>query len=214
MWEIKTNKNWIELNWIELNWIELNWIELNWIEHLQKPFDSEKFKPWALTLWNGEWWVVEKKIVHVNKVDSDPIQISCGFHMALLGPHLFLCYVNDMPAKVDCKLLLYADDVCLFVCLFVFVYYYYYYSLTKILSLLQINLVKKCSHADNGLLIISLHNILERLKVSCLAQKYELKKVKKISVVCDMVIEWTLKCIGYFTLPFVHKGSPLGPNHF
>ena len=24
----------------------------------------------------------------------------------------------------------------------------------------------------------------------------------------------TLKCLSYFSLPFVHKGGPLGPNHF
>ena len=33
----------------------------------------------------------------------------------ILGPLLFLCYVNDMPISVQCKLLLYADDSALLV---------------------------------------------------------------------------------------------------
>lgn len=32
-----------------------------------------------------------------------------------LGPLLFLLYVNDMPAAVKCKFLLYADDSALFI---------------------------------------------------------------------------------------------------
>ena len=31
----------------------------------------------------------------------------------MLGPLIFLLYVNDMPQAVDCDLLLYADDSCL-----------------------------------------------------------------------------------------------------
>ena len=32
---------------------------------------------------------------------------------SILGPLIFLLYVNDMPQAVDCDLLLYADDSCL-----------------------------------------------------------------------------------------------------
>ena len=34
-------------------------------------------------------------------------------HGSVLGPLIFLIYVNDIPQSVDCDLLLYADNTCL-----------------------------------------------------------------------------------------------------
>ena len=53
--------------------------------------------------------------VSVNQVDSKAMRITCGVPQgSILGPLLFLCYVNDMPTSVGCNLLLYADDSVLF----------------------------------------------------------------------------------------------------
>ena len=55
-------------------------------------------------------------MVNVNGVESDPAGITCGVPQgSILGPLLFLLYVNDMKAAVNCELLLYADDSALLV---------------------------------------------------------------------------------------------------
>ena len=70
--------------------------------------DSEK--------WFKSYLSDRQQIVSVNQVESKPMNISCGVPQgSILGPLLFLCYVNDMASSVNCKLLLYADDSALFI---------------------------------------------------------------------------------------------------
>ena len=52
--------------------------------------------------------------VHVEKSFSNEALISCEVpQVSILGPLLFLLYVNDMLQAVNCDLLLYADDTSL-----------------------------------------------------------------------------------------------------
>jgi hypothetical protein len=65
--------------------------------------------------------VNRKQIVSINGVDSDMCNVTYRVPQgSLLGPLLFLIYVNNMQIDIesDCKVLLYADDTYLvhFVC--------------------------------------------------------------------------------------------------
>ena len=52
--------------------------------------------------------------VYLEKCYSDPSSITCGVPQGfILGPLLFLIYVNDMSQAVKSNLFLYADDSCL-----------------------------------------------------------------------------------------------------
>ena len=53
-------------------------------------------------------------LVNIENKLSDFGKISCGVPQgSILGPLLFLIYVNDMPQAVASTLLLYADDSCI-----------------------------------------------------------------------------------------------------
>ena len=52
--------------------------------------------------------------VNIDKKFSDPGNLTCGIPQgSILGPLLFLLYVNDRSQAVKCELFLYADDTCL-----------------------------------------------------------------------------------------------------
>ena len=66
--------------------------------------------------WMSSYLTGREQMVNVNGVESDPASITCGVPQgSILGPLLFLLYVNDMKAAVNCELLLYADNSALLV---------------------------------------------------------------------------------------------------
>ena len=89
---------------------------------LQKAFDTvdheilcKKLKTIGIdsTDWVMSYLQNRRQIVTVGKTQSDPASVTCGVPQgSILGPLLFLCYVNDMVISIDsdCKCLLYADD--------------------------------------------------------------------------------------------------------
>ena len=51
---------------------------------------------------------------NIGKDSSSPGELACGVPQgSILGPLIFLFYVNDMLQSLDCDFLLYADDSCL-----------------------------------------------------------------------------------------------------
>ena len=93
---------------------------------LQKAFDTidhsillEKMKCISFSESTIRWFISylsnRSFIVSVGKELSSRGKLNCGVPQgSILGPLLFLLYVNDMPQAVNSELLLYADDTCLF----------------------------------------------------------------------------------------------------
>ena len=61
--------------------------------------------------WFRSYLSDRRQCVMVDGVTSDFLDVNCGVPQgSILGPILFLCYVNDMSVSLGCHLSLYADD--------------------------------------------------------------------------------------------------------
>ena len=61
--------------------------------------------------WFDSYLTGRNQVVDIDGVYSEPMEVTCGVPQgSILGPLLFLVYVNDKVSAVNCKLLLYADD--------------------------------------------------------------------------------------------------------
>ena len=68
----------------------------------------------ATISWYKSYLTNRTFLFNVEKNLSSPGDLTCGVPQgSILGPLIFLLYVNDMSNSVDCDLLLYADDSCL-----------------------------------------------------------------------------------------------------
>ena len=92
---------------------------------LQKAFDTidhkillKKLKYIGLsdtaTSWIKSYLTNRVTFVEIEGYKSSERYIKCGVPQgSILGPLLFLIYINDMPQSVNCDLMLYADDSCI-----------------------------------------------------------------------------------------------------
>ena len=98
---------------------------LSYLKDLQKAFDTINHKILTnkmeflgfskdVIFWFKSYLSYRKFKVNLNKSLSKPGQLLYGVPQGfILGPFLFLLYINDMRQAVKCELLLYADDTCL-----------------------------------------------------------------------------------------------------
>ena len=77
-------------------------------------FSDRTVKWFQSYLSNLRKFTVYKFTVNLENFFSEASSISCGVpQRSILGPLLFLMYVNDMKMAVKCGLFLYAEDTCL-----------------------------------------------------------------------------------------------------
>ena len=66
--------------------------------------------------WFKSYLYGRQQSVEISEAISNPMTVTCGVPQgSILGPLLFLIYINDIYTAVRCKLLLYADDSALLV---------------------------------------------------------------------------------------------------
>ena len=74
------------------------------------------FKGQIADQWSNLYLSGRQQLVNIADANSDFRNVLCGLRQgSILGPLLFLLYVNEIKAAVNCKLLLYADDSVLLV---------------------------------------------------------------------------------------------------
>ena len=122
--------------------------------------------------WYRSYLSNRKFNVNVNKTLSTSGEITYGVPQgSILGPLLFLLYVNDMPQAVSCDLLLYADDSCLI---------YQHKDVKEIEHMLNKNFSDLCDwFVDNKL---SIHFGDDKTKCILFASKNKVKKAEPLNI--------------------------------
>ena len=110
--------------------------------------------------------------IQVNKTFSKKGDTNCGVPQgSILGPLLFLIYVNDMSQAVECDLFLYADDSCLL---------FQNKNIENIQKILTENFSNLCDwFVDNKL---SIHFDEDKTKSILFSSKHKIKKAEPLKI--------------------------------
>ena len=61
--------------------------------------------------WMNAFLLNHTQVVSINGIHSNPVDVVSGVHQgSVLGPFLFLLYINDFTTNIDSTLRLFADD--------------------------------------------------------------------------------------------------------
>ena len=125
--------------------------------------------------WFEAYLTNRTQVTDVGGCFSSQGQITCGVPQgSILGPLLFLIYVNDMASAINCKLLLYADDSALLVS-------------GKDPELIQQTLSAELANVSTWLVDNKLSLHLGKTESILFGSKRKLKKFSKLTIVCNDV---------------------------
>ena len=123
--------------------------------------------------WFRSYLINRTFLVNLGNAFSQPACVSSGVPQgSILGPLLFLIYINDMSQAVKCNLFLYADDTCL-VC-------QHKDEINEIEKQLHKDFESICDWFDDNKL--SIHFADDKTKSILFATKFKLKKVRKLNI--------------------------------
>ena len=122
--------------------------------------------------WFRSYLINRTFLVNLGNAFSQPACVSSGVPQgSILGPLLFLIYINDMSQAVKCNLFLYADDTCL-VC--------QHKDINEIEKQLNKDFGSICDwFVDNKL---SIHLDDDKTKSILFATHFKIKKVRKLNI--------------------------------
>jgi hypothetical protein len=123
--------------------------------------------------WFQSYLSNRSQFVEIGGIQSGSNQINCGVPQgSILGPLLFLAYVNDMSAAVNCKLLLYADDSALMVS-------------NKDIGFIQSSLSQELESVSKWLIDNKLSLHLGKTESILFGTKRKLKQTSKLDIRCN-----------------------------
>lgn len=164
---------------------------------LQKAFDTvdheilcKKFKSMGInsTEWFQSYLGGRNQVVEANYTLSDVGIVNCGVPQgSILGPLLFLCYINAMPISLKCKLLLYADDSALLIS-------------GKKPNKIAEELSRELSSCRNWLIDNKLSLDLGKTEAILFGTRYNLNHVNSFEVICNNEVIQNVKSVKYLGL--------------
>ena len=161
---------------------------------LQKAFDTvdheilcKKLKSLGINSieWFESYLGERNQVVEANDTLSEAGIVNCGVPQgSILGPLLFLCYINDMPISLKCKLKLYADDSALIIS-------------GKEPNKIAEELSKELSSCRSWLIDNKLSLHLGKTEAILFGTKQKLSKVESFKVICNGEIIKNVKSVKY-----------------